>query len=411
MNFNDSQEFADENISIAKGKDGFALENYFYRSDVIYQRELSEIIFKSWFYACHISEIPQNGDYKTVEVGEDSLIIARDKTGNISASANTCRHRGARVCTQKKGNAKSFICPYHAWVYEVNGKLIGARSMGEDFNKDDYRLKKINTHIFEGMVFINCDPEAADFKLATDKLIPAISPYHLGNAKVAATRSYPIDANWKLVIENYLECYHCGPSHKEYAKSHTLRDEASKVAHLNEAMKKKALEEMGFQPQFVAEVTNQYLNSPVFGCDISHLRYALYEKYKTGSLDGQPLAPLMGDFKGYDGGAGDFQFGPLTFMLNYPDHCVLYRFLPRGLKESEMELVWFVNGDAVEGKDYDTDRLIELWDFTTKEDKFIITQNNQGVNSSFYEPGPYSPVFESLCNNFIRWYLEVIGEI
>lgn len=96
----DSQDLAEKNISKAKSKDGFALENYFYRSEIIYERELKEIIFKSWFYACHISEVPNKGDFKTVEVGEDSIIIARDKEGNISASANTCRHRGARVCSE-----------------------------------------------------------------------------------------------------------------------------------------------------------------------------------------------------------------------------------------------------------------------------------------------------------------------
>ena len=106
------------------------------------------------------------------------------------------------------------------------------------------------------------------------------------NAKVAATKTYTIQANWKLTLENYLECYHCGPSHKEYAKSHTLRDETHKIKHLNDAMKKRAIEVVGFEPQFVDDVTNQYMDSSAFGCDISHMRYALYENYKTGSLDG-----------------------------------------------------------------------------------------------------------------------------
>ncbi len=86
QNVTDSHEIANKKIRIAKKNDGFALENYFYRSPVIYQRELEDILFKSWFYACHISEIPHNGDFKTIEVDEDSIIIARDKEGKISAS-------------------------------------------------------------------------------------------------------------------------------------------------------------------------------------------------------------------------------------------------------------------------------------------------------------------------------------
>ena len=174
-------------------------------------------------------------------------------------------------------------------------------------------------------------------------------------------------------------------------------------------MKKRAVDELGMDPDFVSNIVGQYNESDAFGCDISHMRYALYENYKTRSLDGEPIAPLMGTFTGYDGGADDYQLGPLTFMLNYPDYCVLYKFSPRSIAETEMELIWFVRGDAEEGNDYQKDRLIGLWDVTTQEDKRIITQNSQGVNSYFYEPGPYSPVFENLCVNFVRWYLQAIS--
>ena len=144
-------------------------------------------------------------------------------------------------------------------------------------------------------------------------------------------------------------------------------------------MRKRSVEELGFDPSFVEPVKGQYLKAPAFGCDISHMRYALYDKYKTGSLDGKPLAPLMGDFRDYDGGVGDFQLGPLTFMLNYPDHCVLYRFLPRDLTTTDIELVWFVDGQAQEGRDYDPSRLIELWDVTTGEDKFMYTVTDKSL--------------------------------
>ena len=98
---------------------------------------------------------------------------------------------------------------------------------------------------------------------------------------------------------------------------------------------------------------------------------------------------------------GDFQIGPLAFMLNYPDHCVLYRFTPRSRTSTDMELVWFVRGDAEEGRDYDRQAVIWLWDRTTKEDEYIISRNSAGVNSRFFEPGPYHPEFESLCLDFV----------
>ena len=157
--------------------------------------------------------------------------------------------------------------------------------------------------------------------------------------------------------------------------------------------------------------TQIYLDADNFGTCAHTMRYGLYEGFVTGSQDGQPVAPLMGEFQDYDGGAGDFQMGPLSFMLNYPDHCVLYRFLPRSLTESDMELVWFVRGDAVEGKDYDLEKLTWLWHHTTLEDEYIITRNSLGVNSRFFEPGPYHSEFEETLQQFIHWYLHTLSEV
>ena len=117
----------------------------------------------------------------------------------------------------------------------------------------------------------------------------------------------------------------------------------------------------------------------------------------------------MGEFKGYDGGAGDYQLGPLTYMLNYPDHCLLFRYVPFGKNKTDMEIVWFVNGDAVEGKDYDRDALVWLWDVTTVEDKRIMQLNAAGVNSRFFEPGPQHPEFEDTPKRFVDWYMHALA--
>mgnify|MGYP000173780807 FL=1 len=101
--------------------------------------------------------------------------------------------------------------------------------------------------------------------------------------------------------------------------------------------------------------------------------------------------------------------GPLTFMLNYPDHCVLYRFIPRNLTETDMEVVWYVNGDAVEGVDYEVEKVTWLWHHTSLEDEYIILRNNEGVNSRFFEPGPYHPEYEATLMEFISWYLKALS--
>ncbi len=189
---------------------------------------------------------------------------------------------------------------------------------------------------------------------------------------------------------------------------HTLKDPDAKVSGIVQAMLDRTEQVTGVEGMG-KEFYGIYMNAAGFGACAYTSRYGLFDGYLTGSEDGQPVAPLMGKIQGYDGGAGDFQMGPLSFMLNYPDHCVLYRFIPRGLTSTDMEVVWFVNGDAKEGVDYDRDRLTWLWHNTTLEDEFIISRNSEGVNSRFFEPGPYHPEFEATLQEFICWYLDTMS--
>ena len=116
----------------------------------------------------------------------------------------------------------------------------------------------------------------------------------------------------------------------------------------------------------------------------------------------------MGDIRGYDGGAADFQVGPVTYFLAYPDYTVVYRFLPQDVQRTDCEIVWLVNENAEEGRDYDLERLTWLWRVTTDADKAIVDRNQEGVNSRFYEPGPYSQM-ERFLNQYIEWYLDRLG--
>ena len=305
------------------------------------------------------------------------------------------------------GRAGPFVCPYHGWTYNTDGSLKAARHMDmlEGFDPADYSLKPVRLVMFMGLIFINCDAEAGDFLPVLEHIRAPLGAYDLANAKVARKQTYTVDANWKLCLENYLECYHCASSHREYARSHTLRQRDEDVAHINQAMLARAEEVTGVS-DIGQEYCKFYLDAEIFGGCVSHQRYALYAGYQTGSQDGKPVAPLMGYMRGYDGGVGDYQMGPVSFMLNYPDHCVLYRFIPRSITETDMQLVWFVNGDAEEGVDYDAGEVSWLWDYTTREDEYIILRNSEGVNSRFFEPGPYQPEFEEVSIDFVAWYLE-----
>jgi Rieske 2Fe-2S family protein len=406
----DSRELMAAKIAAQREKPGFAMDSYFYRSHLVYQRELDELIYRSWLYAGHVSQVVAPGDYFLYEIAEDSIIVSRAEDGEVHAFSNSCRHRGARVCEEASGSRKTLVCPYHGWVYNMDGSLKAARWMErlDGFDPVDYGLKQVRVAVFEGLIFINCDPDAAPFEPDLEKLRSTLSPYDLPNAKLAHAQVYTVDANWKLALENYLECYHCATAHRSYAKLHTLQDLDDRVGDINDAMRTRSEEQTGVEDISFATYA-AYCEAPNSGNCVYTSRYALYDGYVTGSRDGQPVAPLMGSFKGYDGGAGDFQIGPLAFMLNYPDHCVLYRFTPRGITETDMEIVWFVRGDAQEGVDYDKDAVTWLWHHTTLEDEYIIRRNSEGVNSRFFQPGPYHPEFERCCLDFVTWYLDTMG--
>ena len=253
------------------------------------------------------------------------------------------------------------------------------------------------------MIFINFDNDPVSFEPIERDLDECLQPYGLEKAKVAHIQSYPIKANWKLAMENYCECYHCIPSHPEYAEAHGRSYPDKEIMGLLEQVLQKG-EKIGLSSCYV---NNDWLASGGVGIDRSYDRYPLLKGFVTGSRDGKALAPLLGDIKDYDGGTTDMHIGPTTFFLAYCDHIVIYHFKPLTIDTADCEITWLVNGSAVEGIDYILDDLIWLWDVTTIADKRIIENNQKGVNSKFYEPGPYTKM-EDFEQGFIDWYLDLM---
>ena len=381
----------------------YALPQAFYRDPDIYRHDIEQIFLKSWLYAGHQSEIPKVGDWFLFEFDEESVIIVRSAENEINALLNVCRHRGSRVCVESSGCSKRLTCRYHGWTYDLEGKLRAAAHMGESFDKSEIGLKKIHVGMLDGMIFVNFAEDPAPFSLVRDGLEDCLKPYGLEHAKVAHRQSYPIASNWKLALENYCECYHCAPSHPEYSKGHSLAFPEYCTEELCDTVVARA-RACGLSDKTVNHI---YLDSLAFGADFLFERYPLIREHLTGSADGKPLAPLLGDIREFDGGATDLQVGPVTYALMYCDHVVIYRFTPLTIDTADCDITWLVRGDAEEGRDYDQEKLTWLWDITTQADKAIIERNQQGVNSRYYVPGPLSEM-EEYSWKFLSWYLETI---
>jgi len=375
-----------------------------YRDPDIYDKEIRAIFMKAWHYVGHHSEIPKKGDFFLFDIADESVIIVRDAEGAVNALLNVCRHRGSRVCNEPSGHSSRLVCRYHGWAYGLDGSLRTATRMPEGFDRSQYSLRRLHVKVFSGLIFINFDANPVPFDAIEQDLAVPLAPYQLDRAKVAYRKNYPIASNWKLAVENYCECYHCAPAHPEYSVGHGRAVTAAEQAELLEPVKARA-SAAGLTDQFY--IRHSWLDAGVLGTDRGYKRYALMRGHKTGTRDGNPVAPLLGSLQDYDGGATDLHLGPMTFGLAYCDHVVLYRFTPRGIRDTDCEITWLVNGDAQEGKDYNLSDLTWLWDVTTIADKTIIERNQAGVESRFYMPGPLSTM-EEFTGMFIAWYIETM---
>ena len=363
-----------------------SLPRQFYTSEILYKMDIEHYWNHSWIWVGHVNQIPKAGDFFVFDYGYESVIVARDKNKNVNAFLNVCRHRGSRVCIKKSGNTRVFACPYHAWTYELNGNLRAAREMGDDFDKAEYSLKKVNLRIFHGLIFICISNNPPNIDKGLLQMETLVEPFEFENLKIVHIQNYPVSANWKLALENYMERYHCAPAHLEYSKSHSLKDPSSANIELKKCMLKKSIQ-VGLSDD---ELQINSLCSKDEEMDFYFSRYPLFQGYQTGSKSGKKLAPLLGKLKDFDGGTSDMQIGILNNFLCYSDHVIGYRFIPRSIQLTDIEVIWMVRSDAEEGLDYNLQDLTWLWHCTSQDDERIIGLNQKGVNSDHYVPGPLS---------------------
>lgn len=394
---------------------GYSLDRAFYEDPAIFGRESLRIFRQHWIMAGHVSQIPNKGDYLLFEVAGECVIVIRGQDGTIYAHYNVCRHRGSRVLLEPAGSVRALTCRYHGWTYAHDGSLKAARQMPDDFEPAMHGLKACCLKIIEGLIFISlADDPAPELGPIAESLFPFLQLHGISEARLAHRRIFAVNANWKLTLENYLECYHCKTAHKEYCR---VEIKAEKNADGSPAARARydarfrdwleRAERLGSMlAGFYTELPlDRRLPRAQFG---TAYRAPLREKYLSGTEDGKAAAPLMGKFGEYDGGETALGLGPFTYMLAYNDYAAFFQFVPVDAVNSQIICSWLVSGGAREGKDYDLARLSWLWTVTTEQDKTIIEANAAGIRSSRYEPGPAS-LLESDLTAFRRWYLAVTG--
>ena len=385
---------------------GHALQQAFYVDPDVFLFDRERVLHKLWHMAGHVSRIPEIGDYFIFRICGEEIIIIRGSNGDIHAHYNVCRHRGSRICTESEGRKSALVCPYHAWSYNLDGSLRKARLMPDGFRPENYGLHACKVKVLGGVILVSLTGEPQDI----DGLAIAISEYlsfhDIENAITARRLELPTKANWKLVVENFIECYHCVSAHPEYCSVHSklklLAAGAGMGSGPESACRQYEAEVKAWRIQ--AEAAGHPCMEGEFDNGAGMVRMPIQEGFLTESQDGRPVSSLMGKFREYDGGVTYIAFNYLNYLIASNDYAVLVRFTPISELLTDVEATWLVDGNAQEGDDYEPERVSWLWDVTLRQDADITENNQAGILSSRYRPGPYSEQ-ETMNQHFVRWYL------
>ena len=196
----------------------FTIPAYWYYDPDIYDREKYRVFYRSWHYACHASQLVENGSYFTTRIHDQNIFVIKGDDGELRGFYNVCQHRGHEL-VRGTGSTRLIVCPYHAWSYRPDGTLVSARNTGTSpgFRACDFSLKPVRVEVFLGMVFVNCDPDAEPFGKMMDGLEEEILGYvpDAGSLVYSDRRQYTVASNWKVIMDNFLECYHCHVAHHD----------------------------------------------------------------------------------------------------------------------------------------------------------------------------------------------------
>jgi Rieske 2Fe-2S family protein len=385
---------------------GFSLPQEIYTSEEVFCLDLERVFRRRWLFAGYTCQLARPGDYFTFEIGGDSLIVIRDDEGEVRAHFNTCRHRGSRICSEPAGHVGKLICPYHQWVYERDGRLAAARWMGPDFEKGQYPLHSAHVQVLAGLIYVCLAEEPPDFGPARRAIEPFLRPHGLDRAKICFVQDYTIRANWKLLVENNRECYHCPGGHPEFCQANFDVGMPGDPRGGEEYQRTFQTMRDYWEGQGLEVGPVNFPNGEWFRC----ARVPLRTGYVTESLDGQPLAPLMGGLPSRDLGSLRVINLPHAWFHCNSDNANGTQLIPLGPELTKARLTWLVHADAVEGVDFDPQRVAEFWRVTTEQDFVLCENNHAGIRSSRYQPGPYSSIAEPGVEHFVTWYLRHLGE-
>jgi glycine betaine catabolism A len=389
---------------------GWSLPAPFYTSQECFDLDMDAIFANHWLFVASEPEIPQAGDYVTVNIGRHSVIVLRDDDEQVRAFHNVCRHRGSRLLNDESGSVGNIVCGYHKWTYGTDGRLLHAESQPPAFEKDCFGLKHVPVRNIEGLIFICLSDEPpADFAEMAAAIGPYLRVHDPRRTKVAARVDLIEEGNWKLVMENNRECYHCD-GHPELICSlfqlfgYAEGDLTPRLRPVHERYQaaSAALREVCEANEIPLDTVEE-LDARVTAFRVGRL--PLDHAGESFSKDGSLLCTrLLGDVPSSRLGHLSVHMQPNSWFHFVSDHIVTFSVLPLAPDRSLLRTTWLVHSDATDGEDYDVESLTRVWRATNDQDRTLVARTQLGVSSPAYAPGPYSPT-EGQVEAFVNWYI------
>jgi len=375
-----------------------SLPSTYYVAKEIFDREKERIFYREWFCAGREEQLPNAGDFVVLDVAGESVLVVRTKEGDLKAHYNVCRHRGARLCTsaaekqsnpddvQLKGGVlgtTGIRCPYHQWTYALDGRLLHAPHFveGEGFSKSDFSLYPVGLETWGGFFFLNlwagesAEKRGSSLKEQLGEIVTRVKRYPLSDLRTAATITYNVQANWKAILENYNECYHCGGVHPELCEVVPA-----------------------FRQQGGAQLDWER--------GIPH-REGATTFSASGTTTRAPFPGLNDDEKVRHKGELIYP----NFMLSLAaDHVAAFVLWPISAQETRITCSFLFHPDEMKKPAFAPEDAIEFWDLVNRQDWAICRRVQQGMNSRVHKFGYYAPM-EDLSADIRRYVMERLGPI
>ncbi|MGH2680734.1 MAG: aromatic ring-hydroxylating oxygenase subunit alpha [Actinomycetota bacterium] len=363
----------------------------FYRSEEIFAEERERIFWRAWFCAGREDAMPSRGDYLSVDVGGQSVVVVRDRAGVLQGFYNVCRHRGSQLLMDeanrdarpepcRSGRFKgSIVCPYHAWTYGLDGSLRAAPFLNESdgLRREELSLHPVGVATWGGFVFVDLSPgeESRNISDHLDGADARTRRYPLAELRTARRIVYDVGTNWKCILENFNECYHCGPVHPELCE---------------------------IVPAFKAEG----------GADLDWERGIPHREGATtftfsGTTDRAPFPGLSDDERKRH--KGDLVYPNLMLSLA-SDHAAAFTLWPKAPDHTVVACDFLFHPDEIAKPTFDPSDAVDLWDLVNRQDWRICESVQRGMAARVFDFGYYAPM-EDLSLDLRRYIRDRLGRV